>query len=65
MRAREAKVYYCEFCESPLIMAHRDTTFGRRLLLVHDPIRGCNFSGKVFYVPRTELTEFPADELSK
>jgi hypothetical protein len=63
MRAREAKAYHCEDCDCVLLYESRDTEFGRRLMLVHDPFPGCKFSGKVFYVPRIDLTEFPADQL--
>lgn len=63
MRAREAKAYYCEGCDFQLRYERRETEFGPRILLWHEPNPGCKFSSKFFYVPRLEITEFPEDQV--
>lgn len=58
MRAREQKAYHCEECDFLLLYEWRDTEFGRRLLLIHPPNSHCKLSGKAFYIPRVEVSEF-------
>lgn len=64
MFARIKRAYHCEACDFELRYEWRATEFGRRLVLWHEPSPiGCKFSDKVFYIPRLEITEFPAESL--
>lgn len=61
--AYESKTYHCAECGTLLGHEHLRTEFGKRTLLAHGVFSGCKFSGRFFYLPKIELTEFPPEGL--